>query len=119
MQSMAGSVAMVIEYIRYKIADSKQEQFLSDYRLASESLMRSPHCLAYELTRCGEEPDRFVLRLEWDSYEGHLQGFRNSPEFLDFFSHVRLYLTDVEEMHHYEMTDVVGSKEGASASAGE
>src|SRR5262245_4663101 len=105
-QSTARSLAMIVEYIRYKIADSKQEQFLSGYRLASDALVRSPHCLAYELTQCGEEADHFVFRLEWDSYEGHLQGFRNSPEFLEFFSLVQPYLTDVEEMHHCELTGV-------------
>jgi hypothetical protein len=39
---------------------------------------------------------------EWDSVEGHEQGFRRSPEFRDFFALVQPFFNDIEEMRHYQ-----------------
>ena len=103
---------MIVEYTRYKIAAERQQKFAADYKQASESLKISKHCLAYELTQCTEDASQFILRLEWDSEEGHLKGFRTSPEFMTFFSHVRPYVNDIEEMRHYKLTGI-GGKGGA------
>ena len=70
----------------------------------------SPHCLSYELSRCVEEPASYMLRIEWDSLEGHLQGFRQSPDFRTFFQAVRQYVNDISEMRHYQATGVKGRK---------
>ena len=101
---------MIIEYIRYTIAEEKQPDFEASYKRASEPLLASAHCLAFELTHCVEERERYILRIVWDSLEGHMQGFRGSSEFRHFFSHIRPYVNDIEEMQHYELTPVVGQK---------
>jgi hypothetical protein len=40
---------------------------------------------------------------EWDSADGHLRGFRGSPQFAGFFAAVRPYVDRIEEMRHYEV----------------
>src|SRR5262249_15841314 len=75
---------MIVEYIRYRLPSERCVEFEQAYGLAAESLRASPHCLAYELTRCTDDATCYVLRIEWDSAEGHLQGFRASPEFRTF-----------------------------------
>jgi quinol monooxygenase YgiN len=95
---------MIVEYIRYEIANA--ESFLAAYETARAVLDESPHCLAYELSRCEEDPKSFILRIEWDSTEGHLQGFRKSPGFARFFGAVRPFLDDIREMRHYAPTAV-------------
>ena len=102
---------MIVEYIRYNVDGGRGTDFEAAYGMAKASLDASPHCLAYELSRCSEEPARYMLRIEWDSAEGHMQGFRTSPEFRTFFASVRPYLGDIEEMRHYEVTGVKGRKE--------
>ena len=97
---------MIIEYIRYTIAEGQQEAFEEAYRQAAEPLAASEHCLGYELSRCAEEPGSYILRIEWDSAEGHMQGFRRSPAFRRFFQHIQPYVGDIQEMRHYELTDV-------------
>jgi hypothetical protein len=44
-----------------------------------------------------------VVRIEWDSVEGHEQGFRASPRFGEFFTAVRTFFADIDEMKHYAM----------------
>ena len=96
---------MIVEYIRYRIAEDAAG-FEDAYRRASEALRATPACHAWELRRCVEEPERYVLRIEWRSLDAHLQGFRHSAEFAAFFQHVRPYVDRIEEMLHYESTDV-------------
>ncbi|HET6266919.1 MAG TPA: antibiotic biosynthesis monooxygenase family protein [Acidobacteriota bacterium] len=101
---------MIAEYTRYKIDEKRRSTFEADYKKAGESLTASEHCLAYELSHCTEDRDQYILRIEWDSEEGHLKGFRSSPEFKTFFGYVRPYVNDIEEMRHYEITSIRNPK---------
>jgi quinol monooxygenase YgiN len=101
-----GGSSVIVEYTRYKIEEKRRSAFEQDYRKAGESLAASTHCLAYELSRCTEAPEHYTLRIEWDSAEGHLKGFRSSPEFKAFFALVQPYVKDIEEMRHYQVLSV-------------
>jgi hypothetical protein len=52
---------------------------------------------------CLTENPAYILRIERDPEEGHLQGFRNRPEFISFIALVRPYVKDIEEMRHYRV----------------
>lgn len=104
---------MIVEYIRYLVPSTRHAEFVAAYRKASAELDGSPHCRAYELSRCHEDPTSYVLRIEWDSLSGHLQGFRGSSEFKRFFSQVQPFFEQIQEMRHYEVTDVAARKTAA------
>lgn len=101
---------MIVEYIRYKIDEGRSTVFEKAYEQASKSLTASNHCLAYELSRCTEDSKQYILRIEWDSADGHMKGFRSSAEFKTFFAAIQPYVKDIEEMHHYQLTAVKGRK---------
>jgi len=95
---------MIVEYIRYKIDPSRTGEFDDAYRRGGALLDASPHCLGWEASRCVEEPEKQIVRIEWDSTEGHLQGFRQSPDFKPFLDATGPFFKDIEEMTHYEVT---------------
>ncbi len=97
---------MIVEYVRYHLTKSTPEAFEAAYARAARSLDASPECLAYELTRCREEPQRYVLRIEWESLEAHEVGFRRGPQFPAFLAEVRPFLQELEHMKHFEPTAV-------------
>ena len=70
---------------------------------AGALLDASPHCERWQVGRCIDEPEKQIVRIEWDSVEGHLQGFRKSPDFGAFFEAVRPFFDDIEEMTHYDV----------------
>jgi len=92
---------VVVEYIRYTVPAAMAEGFVEAYRKAGEVLDADPRCLAYEVARGMEQPEHFVVRIEWDSVEGHEQGFRASPRFGEFFTAVQPFFADIDEMKHY------------------
>ena len=98
---------MIVEYIRYEIPAERKAAFIDAYRDASIELRASKHCLRYEVTQCTEEPTSFVVRIEWDSLDGHMLGFRKEPSFPSFFAKVKPFFDQIREMRHYALTDVV------------
>jgi hemoglobin len=94
---------VIVEYVRYRVPDAGSGAFEEAYRRAASSLEASPNCLRYEVAGCTEEPGVYIVRIEWDSAEGHLAGFRRSAEFQTFFQAVRPFVDNIEEMHHYDI----------------
>ena len=94
---------MIVEYVRYQIPEDEAGPFEDAYRRAGGSLEASPHCRRYEVARCSDDPSAYTVRIEWDSAEGHMQGFRGSPEFRTFFAAVQPYVDRIEEMRHYDV----------------
>jgi len=99
---------MTVEYIRYRISADRAEGFEAAYAQAAESLAAAPECVDYELTRCVDEPEQYILRITWTSGKGHLEGFRGGEHFPPFFAAIKPYVDDILEMRHYEKTAVRG-----------
>jgi quinol monooxygenase YgiN len=102
---------MIVEYIRYSIPQGRSDAFEAAYARARESLDASPECLGYELSRCVEDVSSYVLRIEWESVEAHLEGFRKGPQFSAFFAAVKPFISDIAEMRHYALTAVVARRQ--------
>ncbi len=94
---------MIVEYLRYTVDANRQAAFIADYKIASVPLQKSEFCEQYEFCQCVEDPSKFTIRIQWTSSEDHLQKFRGSSEFKEFFIHIKKYLDDIDEMRHYEV----------------
>ena len=44
----------------------------------------------------------YIVRLLWDSVEGHMEGFRKGPNFPPFLAAIRPFIPQIDEMRHYE-----------------
>jgi heme-degrading monooxygenase HmoA len=99
---------MIIEYIRYAIPAERAQAFLSAWRDAAIELRGSEHCLDDEVSRSTEDATSFIVRIRWDSLEGHLGGFRKAAAFPSFFAKVKPFYERIQEMRHSALTDVEG-----------
>lgn len=106
---------MIVEYIRYTIPVEKRQEFIEEYANASKQLDDSEYCLGYELTECEEEAGSFILRIEWTSTDEHLHGFRKSTLFSTFYAHVKPFFNNIQEMRHYQLTDIQRKKQKKDA----
>ena len=57
-------------------------------RRPARSWPRTPGCRSVRMTRGIESPSRFVLLVEWDSVEAHLENFRASERFGQWRAHI-------------------------------
>jgi truncated hemoglobin YjbI/quinol monooxygenase YgiN len=97
---MITEVVMIVEYVRYRVPDP--QEFEAAYRRAAVPLGSAPECLDFELSRCADEPECYILRILWTSARDHMEGFRNSERFQEFFAEIKPYVANIEEMRHYE-----------------
>lgn len=100
---------VIIEYLRYRIDGPAAAEFEAAYGRAAHALARAPQCVDYELSRCVDEPESYVLRITWTSAADHLRGFREGEHFAEFFAEIEPYVARIEEMRHYERTPVRGA----------
>ncbi len=104
-----------VEYIRYRIPEERSAEFLAAWTKAATLLAAAPACVDYELARCEEDFEHFVLRITWTSTEDHLEGFRASEESGDYLALIQPYAGNIQEMRHYKPTVVRGAGAGARA----
>jgi quinol monooxygenase YgiN len=97
---------MTPEIIRYRVPLAQADAFIKAYADAGEVLKESPHCLGFKLLRSARDAEMFLLTIQWDSPEGHMAGFRRSPQFAKFFALIGPYVSNILEMEHYRTTDV-------------
>ncbi len=97
---------MVVEYIRYKVPADRCGEFESAWSEAQQVLREASQCERYEVSRGVEEPENFVVRIEWTSLEDHEHEFRGSAAFGQFFAAVKPFFEQIEEMRHYQPTAV-------------
>src|SRR5687768_5350077 len=94
---------MIVEYIRYEVPAAQRDAFLAAYRSAEQQLAASVNCVRYEVSEGIEEPSNFVVRIEWDSLEGHERGFRGGAHFAAFLAKVKPFFGQIREMKHYRV----------------
>lgn len=97
---------MIVEYIRYQLTDHANTDLVSAYKRAGEHLAAAPECLGYELCICDDDPKSCILRIEWTSADGHMQGFRKGPHFPPFLAEIKPFIGQIAEMRHYSLTRV-------------
>ena len=93
-----------VEIIRYDISESERSNFEKAYAEAGKYLQASEYCLGYEIIHGNDEPNHYIVIINWTSKEEHLQGFRKSAEFMPFFNLVKPFYNNIKEMKHYDLT---------------
>jgi heme-degrading monooxygenase HmoA len=95
---------MIVEYVRYDLPADRRDAFEAAYGRVGRLLDASPHCQGWELRRGIEDPGQYVIRIEWDSVDGHMLGFRESEPFKEFYSELSAFADFRQQMSHFELT---------------
>ena len=72
---------MILEVAIIDVRVGREEEFASAYAEARPLVASTPGCRSVRMTRGVESPSRFVLLVEWDSLDAHLENFRASERF--------------------------------------
>lgn len=90
---------MVTEVAVFTAKDGHAEGFLTAYAQAREIIACSPGCRSVRMTRGVENPDRFVLLVEWDTLEAHTEGFRGSERFTQWRALIGPHFESADVQH--------------------
>jgi heme-degrading monooxygenase HmoA len=72
---------MVLEVATIDVLPGHEDAFAEAYREARHLVQQTEGCVSVRMTRGVESPSRFILLVEWESVEAHIENFRASDRF--------------------------------------
>lgn len=92
---------MVLEVALIDVRPGEEDAFALAYRKGHETLATTPGCRGVRMTRGVESPSRFVLLVEWDTVEAHLDNFRATDRFTTWRALIGPYFAQPPVVEHY------------------
>jgi heme-degrading monooxygenase HmoA len=95
---------MVLEVALIDVREGCADEFAAAYTEAYPILATTPGCRSVRMTGGVETPTRFVLLVEWDSVDAHLDNFRATDRFTRWRALIGPYFDGAPSVEHF--TDV-------------
>jgi heme-degrading monooxygenase HmoA len=97
---------MIIEIAQLQVKPGQTAAFERDFAVASTYIRRIDGYLAHELQRCLEDDHRYLVVVHWTTVEAHLEGFRQSPEFLEWKRLLHRYYELSPTIEHFARVEI-------------
>jgi heme-degrading monooxygenase HmoA len=72
---------MILEHAVLTIRADRELDFEAAFAEARSIISAMPGFRKASVSRCLERPDTYLLLVEWERLEDHVEGFRRSPQF--------------------------------------
>ncbi len=95
---------MVLEIALIDVQEGREDDFVAAYTKAHSILATTPGCRSVRMTRGVETSTRFVLLVEWDSVDAHLDNFRATERFGQWRGLIGPYFDGAPRVEHF--TDI-------------
>ena len=99
----------ILEVARLDVRPGQADDFLAAFAEARAQIEVTPGFLGLDLRRCVEEPDRFLLLVEWETVEAHTVGFRGSDRYERWRELLHHFYDPFPTVEHYG--DLVGAEQ--------
>jgi heme-degrading monooxygenase HmoA len=97
---------MVLEHAVITIRPGTSDQFERAVGEARSVIAASPGFVSLALHRGVEEPDRYLLLVEWETVEDHVDGFRQSEAFTRWRALIGPYFASPPVVEHFEAVTI-------------
>jgi heme-degrading monooxygenase HmoA len=95
---------MILEIADIHIAPGQQAAFEEAIQRALTTVLpKAKGAHRYKVNRCIESPERYVLQIFWDTVEDHTVGFRQSPLFAEWRSHIGPFFAGPPNVEHFTL----------------
>ena len=72
---------MILEHASLDVVPGREAEFESAFTEAKTIIASMPGFRTLRLERCIEQPNRYLLLVEWERLADHTEGFRGSAEY--------------------------------------
>lgn len=93
---------MILEHAVLQIRPGQTTQFEAAFAQASPIIASIKGYRRHDLRRCIEDPNRYLLLVEWDALQDHTKGFRQSPQYQQWKTLLHHFYAPFPEVNHYE-----------------
>ena len=101
----------ILETAPLDVRPGQEPQFEAAFGEAQKIISAMPGYLSHELLRSVEKPNRYLLLVRWERLEDHVEGFRQSLEYLEWKRLLHHFYDPFPVVEHF------ANVEGCSATA--
>ena len=92
---------MILERALFVIKPGQADDFEKAFAQAAPLIRAAKGCRKAEMHRGVENPDGFILLVEWDTLEDHMVGFRKSKVFGEWRAILGPHFASPPAVEHY------------------
>jgi len=101
---------MILEIAPLQIRAGQTAEFETAFLQAQKIIASMPGYVSHELQHCVEHENQYVLLVKWQTLADHEQGFRQSPQYLQWKELLHHYYDPFPTVLHYKsVRDAVGA----------
>ena len=96
-----GGIDLILEVARLDVKPGLGAEFEAAFAQAQSIISGMSGYISHELKRCVENPDRYLLLVNWVCVEDHTIGFRQSEEYEQWRALLHHFYDPFPTVEHY------------------
>lgn len=92
---------MILEVAILNIKTGLSAEFEEAFQIAEKIISGMTGYISHQLQKCMEEPDKYILLVNWESLEAHTDGFRNSLAYQEWKRLLHHFYHPFPTVEHY------------------
>lgn len=93
---------MILEAAILNVIPGKEARFEQDFAIAGQYIKAIKGYIKHSLNKCIEQPNKYILLVEWETLEDHTVGFRQSAEYQEWKKLLHHYYDPFPVVEHFE-----------------
>lgn len=93
---------MILEVALLDVIEGKENEFEKDFKIAEKYILQINGYIKHSLKKCLEEKSKYLLQVEWETLQDHVEGFRNSEQYTEWKKLLHHYYNPFPTVEHYE-----------------
>ena len=93
---------MILEVGILNVREGQGDDFETAFVTASPLIESIPGYISHEIRKCIENPQHYLLLVQWETLEDHTIGFRNSPQYQEWKRLLHHFYDPFPTIEHYE-----------------
>lgn len=99
---------MILEVAILDVIPGRTAAFETNFSIAKALISSIPGFVSLQLQRCHEQPDRYILLVNWQTLEAHTAGFRGSVQYQEWKKLLHEFYDPFPVVQHYSLVSEVG-----------
>jgi heme-degrading monooxygenase HmoA len=92
---------MVLEVAMLDVKTGQNADFEAAFQQAAPLIASIPGYVSHELQHCIENPQRYILLVQWQTLEAHTVGFRQSAQYQEWKHLLHHFYDPFPTVEHY------------------
>jgi len=93
---------MILEVAILNVKEGQDVNFEKDFYTAGQYINSIKGYVGHSLRKCVEQPNKYILLVDWENLEDHTVGFRQSEEYLEWKKLLHHYYDPFPTVEHFE-----------------